>query len=79
VGKTTYLKLLVKELLEKGVPPRNILYFTCDLLRQDKDIVELIRRFDSLAGLGQKFIFLDEVPRWMDGREPSSFSSILAC
>jgi predicted AAA+ superfamily ATPase len=68
VGKTTYLKLLVKELLEKGVPPRNILYFACDLLRQDKDIVELIRRFDSLAGLGQKFIFLDEVTA-VDGWE----------
>jgi len=60
-GKTTYLKLLVKELLEKGERPRNILYFACDLLREDRQIVELVRRFDSLAGPGQKFVFLDEV------------------
>jgi predicted AAA+ superfamily ATPase len=67
-GKTTYLKLLVKELLERGQRPRNILYFACDLLREDRQIVELVRRFDSLAGSGQKFVFLDEVTA-VDGWE----------
>lgn len=33
VGKTTYLKLCILDLLEKGVDPRNILYFSCDLLK----------------------------------------------
>jgi len=67
-GKTTYLKLLVKELLERGERPRNILYFACDLLREDRQIAELVRRFDSLAGPGQKFVFLDEVTA-VDGWE----------
>jgi len=43
--KTTYLKLL-----ERGERPRNILYFARDLLREDRQIVELVRRFDSSLG-----------------------------
>lgn len=67
VGKTTYLKLLVKGLVDKA-NPRNILYFACDLLKNNEEIVEVIRTFDSLAGSGQKFVFLDEVT-FVDGWE----------
>lgn len=67
VGKTTYLKLLVRGLIEK-VNPRNVLYFTCDLLKNSEEIVDLVRTFDSLAGSGQKYLFLDEVT-FVDGWE----------
>jgi predicted AAA+ superfamily ATPase len=44
-GKTTYLKLLVKDLLDR-VNPRTVMYFACDLLRNYKEIVEAVRIFD---------------------------------
>lgn len=67
VGKTTYLKLLVRNLVER-VNPRNIMYFACDLLKNDEAIVDVVRTFDSLAGGGQKYVFLDEVT-FVDGWE----------
>ncbi|WP_087036085.1 ATP-binding protein [Thermococcus litoralis] len=60
VGKTTYLKLCILDLLEKGVDPRNILYFSCDLLRGYREIIEVIRTFGRFS-MGEKYIFLDEV------------------
>jgi len=67
VGKTTYIKLLVKKLLDE-VNPRNVMYFACDLLKDHRDIVEVVRVFDSLAGEGEKHVFLDEVT-FVDGWE----------
>lgn len=66
-GKTTYLKLMVNGLLEK-VNPRNVLHFACDMLKDGNDIIEVVRTFDSLAGEGHRYIFLDEVTS-VDGWE----------
>ncbi|MDI6819851.1 MAG: ATP-binding protein [Candidatus Hodarchaeaceae archaeon] len=66
-GKTTYLKLMVNDLLEK-VNPKNILLFACDMLRDGDDIIEVIRTFDLLAGEGHRYVFLDEVTS-VDGWE----------
>jgi len=60
VGKTTCLKLSILDLLEKGINPRNVMYFSCDLLRNYKEIVEVIRTFERLP-MGEKYVFLDEV------------------
>ena len=60
VGKTTYLKLSILDLLEKGINPRNVMYFSCDLLRDYKEIIEVIRTFERLS-TGEKYVFLDEV------------------
>lgn len=59
-GKTTYLKLMVKDLLER-VNPRNILHFACDMLKDGDDIIEVVRTFDGLAREGHRYLFLDEV------------------
>ena len=67
VGKTTYLKLLLKYLLER-VNPRQVMYFACDLLRKDEQIVEVVRTFDRLGAEGKKYVFLDEVT-FVDGWE----------
>lgn len=60
VGKTTYLKLCIKELLEKEVDPRRIVYFSCETLRAFEEIIEIIRFTDSLTA-GEKYLFFDEI------------------
>uniref|UniRef100_A0A7C3J2L8 ATP-binding protein n=1 Tax=Candidatus Methanomethylicus mesodigestus TaxID=1867258 RepID=A0A7C3J2L8_9CREN len=69
VGKTTLLKLKIMELLRKGTPPKNILYFSCDLLdgpRQLAETVDLyldqVRGETPSAGKNERtHIFIDEV------------------
>ena len=63
VGKTTSLKLIIKDLIEKGVPPRNIFYWTCDLIDNPKTLVELVESYIQNSSLteGRLYIFLDEI------------------
>jgi len=42
VGKTTLLKLKIMELLRKGANPKNILYFSCDLLSGPRQLAETL-------------------------------------
>ena len=37
VGKTTLLKIFIKELLDMGVNPKSIFYFTCDLINNGNE------------------------------------------
>lgn len=60
VGKTTYTKLSVAKLIESGVNPRNILYFSCDLLKDYREIVPVVRPF-LRSVKGEAYVFLDEV------------------
>jgi predicted AAA+ superfamily ATPase len=60
VGKTTYMKLSIAKLIESGVNPRNIIYFSCDLLRDYREIVSLVRSFLRRVS-GKSYVFLDEV------------------
>jgi predicted AAA+ superfamily ATPase len=60
VGKTTYMKLSIARLIESGTGPRNILYFSCDLLRDYREIVSLVKSFLRTVK-GRGYIFLDEV------------------
>lgn len=64
VGKTTLLKLIIRELL-KEVPPLRVLYFTVDLLSDYRELVDLIAAYEEyLEGMGvkgRKYIFLDEI------------------
>ena len=63
VGKTTQLKIWIRELIQQGINPRNILYFTCEPLKERKDLIELIAQFDILSRPipGRKYVFLDEI------------------
>lgn len=66
VGKTTYLKLCIRELLQKGIAPQKILYFSCETIRGFEEILEIIRFADTLVQ-SEKYLFLDEitfVPDW---------------
>lgn len=60
VGKTTFIKLYIKKLIERGVDPKRILYFSCEMLKDFKDILEIVRFADTLTK-GKKYLFFDEV------------------
>ena len=60
VGKTTYLKLSILGLINKGVSPKKLLYFSCEPLNNFEEILEIVRFSDSLVE-GEKYLFFDEV------------------
>ncbi len=63
VGKTTYLKLMIRHLIRHQVDPRRILYFSCELLENKRDIIDLLSLYDSMFSdvAGCKYVLLDEV------------------
>ncbi len=69
VGKTTLLKLRILDLLKKGTPPKNIFYYSCDLLSNPKQLADAIDIYLSQvrgqgpasAEPGRVHIFIDEV------------------
>jgi len=64
VGKTTAIKLLIKELIEdKKINPKNIFYYSCHNIDTYEQLNELIKIFlDWRQGeKGRKFIFIDEI------------------
>lgn len=66
VGKTTYLKLIIKQLIEQKINPKNLIYFSCEPLKNFEEIVEIVRFMDSLIS-GAKYFFFDEItfiPDW---------------
>ncbi|MGB9706951.1 MAG: ATP-binding protein [Microgenomates group bacterium] len=60
VGKTTYLKLILKRLLDKGTDPKRLFYFSCEPLVNFEEIIEIVRFSDSLIK-GKKYFFFDEI------------------
>ena len=42
VGKTTLMKQIIREMLEKGVSPRRLFYYTCDLIENPSKLVDII-------------------------------------
>lgn len=65
VGKTTLVKLLIRNLIQdRGVEPRAVLYYSCDLVRDSRelaDIVETFIRWQAPFELPRRYLFLDEV------------------
>jgi len=66
VGKTTLIKLLIRELLNKGVSERSIFYWNCDELVDFRELSSILREYISLSDKGERYIFLDEVSRVKD-------------
>ena len=60
VGKTTYLKYHIYQLIRNGNNPKNICYFSCDALTNFNQIIEIVRFVDDLTK-GKKYFFFDEV------------------
>ncbi len=64
MGKSTLLKLKIRELLEEGVGPRSILYYPCDLVEGPEKLVQLVTVYQDMARQDPKerlYIFLDEI------------------
>ena len=65
VGKTTLMKLIIKELIRKGVPSKLILYISLDdYLFHQNSIIEIVNEYRELHRIkvgGKIFLFLDEV------------------
>lgn len=65
-GKSTALKLLIKNLLEQPLPPENIFYFNCDALSTRQEIIDLVLSFlnglkNPQDKLPPNYLFLDEI------------------
>jgi len=64
VGKTTSIKLLIKNILEKGVNPEDILYLSAEAIKDRFELLETIRDFVQIRQIISKkeklYIFLDE-------------------
>lgn len=60
VGKTTYLKLVIKELLERGIDSKRFFYLSCEPIKKFEEIIEIVRFSDSLIN-GKKYFFFDEI------------------
>ncbi len=57
VGKTTLLKLQIREFLQNGVSPWNIMYYAFDVDNSPKNLVEVIENYlNSTKRLRQYFL-----------------------
>ncbi|MEM2933464.1 MAG: ATP-binding protein [Methanocellales archaeon] len=65
VGKTTAIKLLIKDMLElEKVNPKSIFYFRCDEISDYKELKDLLSSYLELRDswkIDKSYIFLDEV------------------
>ena len=65
VGKTTLVKLIIREELEKR-NPQDILYYSCDLLNKPQELADLLEtylKWSSQQSQERKLIFIDEISR----------------
>lgn len=61
VGKTTFLKTTIMEVLESEANPKKALFFSCDSMRDMEDLIELIHEYRNLINPNNGYIFLDEI------------------
>jgi len=61
-GKTTYLKDAVRKLIEKGVPPGNILYLSLDFFTSRRELRNALNYFlDATRDAPMVFLLMDEI------------------
>ncbi|MCH1771563.1 MULTISPECIES: ATP-binding protein [Metallosphaera] len=60
VGKTTYMKTVIRDLLRE-VEPRKVFYFSCDSLSRKDELIQLLNEYRTLVNGDEAFIFLDEI------------------
>ena len=63
VSKTTFIKLKIKDLLNKNTNPRNIFYYSMDLFKDEKEMFDIFVSWYQIfkKPSGRKYIFFDEV------------------
>lgn len=64
VGKTTMLKLIVKQLLDGGMRPTDIFYYSCDMISSNKELYGVVDQYLKIfQGDTKKYIFIDEISK----------------
>lgn len=69
IGKTTLVKLLIRNLIENRVDGKSIFFWNCDELIDFKELLNLIREYLDLTkrfSFNKRYIFLDEISRIKD-------------
>ncbi len=61
VGKTTFMKTTIMNIIEKNIEPTKILFFSCDSLKDKEDLISLLSQYRSLINADNGYIFLDEI------------------
>jgi len=73
IGKTTELKLIIRDLIQKGRDPRQICYYPCDNIINHKELFEIIKEFIThLRAINRKkgLVFLDEISTVKNWQRP---------
>lgn len=72
VGKTTLIKLLIKEKLETGIDPQRIFFYTCNMTSGKKELKDAIEKYINFSRTNfndRLYLFVDEithVKKWQD-------------
>ncbi len=64
VGKTTLMKLKIRELIKSGIDPRHIFYWPCDLVEGPEKLVRIITSYQDFSRKDRTirlYIILDEI------------------
>jgi len=64
IGKTTELKFLIADFLNKGVNPKSIGYFSCDIISKPKELFDILKSFNQhlrINRIKRGFLALDEI------------------
>ncbi|MBM3283421.1 ATP-binding protein, partial [Candidatus Gottesmanbacteria bacterium] len=60
-GKSTAIKLLIRQLLSKKTNPYSLFFYNCDILSNKQEVIDICRAFLDIKPSGLSFIFLDEI------------------
>jgi uncharacterized protein len=85
VGKTTLIKLQIKDFIDNGINPYNVMYYSFDIDTDPKDIIRIITNYlDNTIDLRTKghraYLFLDEVSsitNWQKGIKKLADQNVL--
>lgn len=75
IGKTTFLKLFIKEKL-KSIPKENIFYWSCDNLASKEDLIKLLKEYADFCRVKNakpEYILLDEITDINDWQKAIKF------
>jgi len=75
IGKTTFLKLFIKEKL-KSIPKENIFYWSCDNLTSKDDLITLLEEYADFCRVKNakpEYILLDEITDITDWQKAIKF------
>jgi len=76
IGKTTFLKLFIKEKL-KYIPKENIFYWSCDNLTSKEDLITLLKEYADFCRVKNakpEYILLDEITDIKDWQKAIKFA-----